>query len=156
TREVYEVVEVAADLARRPVVRRELPARQLRKSAREEALLDELRDLKLLLDPLQGPDLNRLFPNQLANAEGGGCLGGEALEQPQIVAGVVLLAETRPEVQDPDQLALADERDGELHPGLAELAKRRGVELERVDVDGTGRRLEMFDEWVSRGDLDRL
>ncbi len=59
--QLEEVVEVAADLAGRLVVRGDLPAGQVGQLAREEVLLDQRRDLELLLDPLARPRLRRLL-----------------------------------------------------------------------------------------------
>ena len=130
-----EVVEVAADLARRPVVRVDLPARQVRQRARQEVLLDQLRDLQLLLQALAAADLDLLLAHELADAHGRGGLGGEALEQPAIVARVVLVREPRAEVQEADQLALGHQRHDQLDTGAPQLAQRGRVELESLDVD---------------------
>ena len=108
------VVEVAADLARGPVVRRDLPAGQVGQLARQEVLLDQPRDLELLLEALAGRGLGLLLAHELADPQRRRGLRGEVVEQLAVVGGVVLLGQPRAEVEHADQLALADERDGEL------------------------------------------
>ena len=63
------VVEVAADLARRPVVGGHLPARQVRQLLGEEVLLDQPRHLKLLLEALAGGSLGFLLAYELADPQ---------------------------------------------------------------------------------------
>ena len=109
-----EVVEVAADLARRPVVGGDLPARQVGQRAGQEVLLDQPGDLQLLLEALAAADLGLLLAHELADAHRRRRLRGEALEQLAVVAGVLLLGQPRAEVEHPDQLALGDERHDEL------------------------------------------
>src|SRR5207245_4357277 len=72
-----EVVEIAADLARGAVEGGELPARKLRDALGQELLLDELRDLELLLQLLARADLRLLFPNELRDAQRRRGLRGE-------------------------------------------------------------------------------
>ena len=75
--ELDEVVEVAADDARRAVVRGDLPLREIRQLARQELLLDQLGDAQLLLDPLALGGLGRLLADQLGDADRGRGLRGE-------------------------------------------------------------------------------
>ena len=99
-------------------------------------LLDQPRDLELLLEALARDGLGLLLAHELADPQRRRRLGGEVVEQLAVIGGVVLLRQARAEVEHSDQLSLADERDGELHAGGLELAQRRRVELERFDVDG--------------------
>ena len=94
---------------------RDLPAGEIGELARKEVLLDEPGDLELLLDPLVLTRLYLLLAHELADPECRRGLGREAVEQPAIVRRVVLIREPRPEVEQADQLALADERHDELH-----------------------------------------
>ena len=123
---VDEVVEVAADDARRAVVRGDLPLGQVRQLAREELLLDQLRDLELLLVALALGGLGGLLADELRDADGGRGLGGEGREEAAVVGGVVLLGQARAQVERPDQLALRDERDDERDAGGAQLARAPG------------------------------
>ena len=150
-----DVVEVAADLAGRAVVGRDVPARQVGQLAREEVLLDEAGDLELLLEALPRAGLELLLAHELADAQRGRGLRRQAVEQPPVVGGVLLLGQPRAQVQHPDELALADERHGELDAGGAQLAQGGGVELERVEVDGARRALEVGQQRVGGPDLDR-
>ena len=93
--ELDEVVEVAADRAGRPVVGGHLPAGEVGELFRQEVLLDQARDLELLLDPLARPDLDLLLADELADAHGRSGLGGEVVEQLPIVARVRLVGQPR-------------------------------------------------------------
>ena len=150
-----DVVEVAADLARGPVVGRHLPARELGELLGEEVLLDQLGDLELLLEALARGRLGLLLAHELADPQRRRGLGGEVVEQLAVVGGVLLLGEPRAEVEDADQLALADERDRELDPGGLELGQRGRVELERLDVDRPARALQVGEQRVVGRDVDR-
>ena len=149
------VVEVAAHLACGAVAGRDLPAGQIGKLLGQEVLLDQPGDLELLLEALARGGLRLLLAHELGDPQRRRRLAGEVVEQLAVVGGVVLLREARSEVEHPDQLALADERDGELHARGLELAQRGRVELERVDVDGLARALEVGEQRVVRRDLDR-
>ena len=98
-------------------------------------LLDQPRDLELLLEALARRRLGLLLAHELADAQRRRGLGGEVVEQLAVVGGVVLLGQARAEVEHADQLALADERHGELDAARLQRAQRGRVELERVDVD---------------------
>ena len=128
--EVDEVVEVAADDPRRAVVRGDLPLREVRQLARQELLLDELRDLELLLVALALGGLGRLLADELRDADGGRGLGGERREQPAVVGRVVLLRQPRAEVERPDELALGHQRHDERDAGGPQLVERGRGELE--------------------------
>ena len=121
-----EVVEVAAHLAGRAVVGVDLPAGEVGQRARQEVLLDQLGDLQLLLEALAAADLGLLLAHELADAHGRRRLRGEALEQPAVVARVLLVGEPRAEVEQADQLALGDERHDELD------ARRRAARRARA------------------------
>ena len=150
-----DVVEVAADLARGPVVGRHLPARELGQLLGEEVLLDQLGDLELLLEALARGRLGLLLAHELADPQRRRGLGGEVVEQLAVVGGVLLLGQPRAEVEDADQLALADERDRELDAGGLELGERGRVELERLDVDRPARALQVGEQRVVGRDVDR-
>ena len=149
------VVEVAAHLTRRAIVGRHLPSGQIRQLPGQEVLLDQAGDLELLLEALARRGLGLLLAHELADSQSRRRLGGQAVEELAIVGGVVLLREARAEVEHTDQLALAHERDGELHTGCLELAQRGRVELERVDVDGPGNPLEVGEQGIVGSDVDR-
>ena len=65
-----------------------------------------------------------------------------AVEQPLVVARVLLLRQPRPEVEHADQLAARDERHDEHDARLPHLLQRRRLELEPGDVHGAGCALE--------------
>ncbi len=69
-----EVVEVSADRPGRAVERGDVPL-----------LLDDLRDLQLLLDPLPLAGFGLLLPDQLADPHRRGRVAGQRVEQPQVV-----------------------------------------------------------------------
>ena len=117
-RQLDEVVEIAADHAGRPVVRGDLPTRQVGELLGQVVLLDQRRDSQLLLDSLPGPHLGLLPPHELADPDRRRRLGRELVEELPVVARVLLLGQARPQVEHPDELALAHERDHELHPRL--------------------------------------
>ena len=149
------VVEVAADLARRPVVGGHLPAGQLRELLGQEVLLDQLGDLELLLEALAGGGLGLLLAHELADPQRRRGLRGEVVEQLAVVGGVLLLGQPRAEVEHADQLALADQRDGELDAGRLQLGQRRRVELQRLDVDRPAGALQVGEQRVVGCDVDR-
>ena len=152
---VDEIVEIAAHLAGRPVLGCDAPSRRLRKRARQEVLLDQACNRQLLIKPLAASDLGLLLPHQLAHPHRRGGLGGQALEQPPVVAGVLLIGEAGPQVEQPDQLTLGDQRHHQLHAGGAEVVKRRRLELESIDVDGAHRALEERDDGIVGSDVHR-
>ena len=99
--------------------------------------------------------LGLLLAHELADPQRRRGLRGEVVEQLAVVGGVLLLGQPRPEVEHADQLALADERDGELDAGRLELGERGRVELERLDVDGAARALQVGEQRVVGRDVDR-
>ena len=129
-RQVEEVVEVAADLAGRRVVRRDRPAGNVGQVLRQEVLLDQRRDAELLLDPLARARLGLLPAHELRDLERRRGLRRERVEQLAVVRRVLLPRQPGPEVEHADELALGDERRDELDARLAELHERRRVELE--------------------------
>jgi hypothetical protein len=131
------VVEVAPDLARRPVVGSDVPAGQVGQLLGEEVLLDQSRDFQLLLEALPCRRLCFLFAHELTDAQRRRSLRGQIVKQLPIVGRVILFREARSEVEDTDELALADQRDSQLHPRGPELAHRRGVQIEVVEIDYT-------------------
>ena len=151
--EVDEVVEVAADDARRAVVRGDLPLGQVRQLARQELLLDQLRDLELLLEALALGGLGGLLADELRDPDRGRGLGGERREEPAVVGRVLLLGEAGPEVQRPDELALGHERHDERDAGGTQLLERRRGELEAREVDRAGRGLEVGEQRIGLGDV---
>ena len=152
--QLEEVVEVAADLACGLVVRRHFPAGQIGQHAREEVLLDQRRDLQLLLDPLPRSRLCRLLLHELRDLECGGGLRCEPVEEALVVGRVLLVGEARAEVEGADELAAGDQRHDERDAGLAECGDAGRLELEALDVDRSACALEERDERVVRRDLD--
>src|SRR5919198_5738576 len=150
-----EVVEVAADLAGRPVKRGQVPAGQLGQVPRQEPLLDELGDPQLLLDALPLADLGLLLADQLGHPHRRGGVAGQVVQQLAVVGGVLRLAAARAEVEQADELALADQRDHQPDAGVAQAGQRRRVELQRADVNRPGGAGEVRDQRVVGGDLDR-
>jgi hypothetical protein len=69
--------------------------------------LDEARDPELLLDALALLGLLLLLADELGDLHGRCCLGGQVVEELPVVGRVLLLGEARPQVEKPDQLALA-------------------------------------------------
>ena len=141
--EVEEVVEVAADLARRLVISRHVPACQMRHVVRQQGLLDQPGDLKLLLDALTLARLNLLLAHELGHAHGRRGLGRQVVQQFTVVAGVLLLAAPRSQVDHADQFALADQRCDHLYARLAHLLQGRRVQVQPGDVHGAGCALEI-------------
>ncbi len=149
-----EVVEVATHGPRGPVVGGHLPVVELRQLPRQELLLDQGRDAHLLFEPLAGLDLDRLLADELGDADRRRRLGSQRRQELPVIGAVVLVGQSRPEVQRSDQLALGDQRHDHLHAARPELGQRRGVELEPLRVDHTGRRLEIGEQRVRRRDVD--
>ena len=135
SRQLDEVVEVAADRARRAVERGQLPAGERRQHLRQEVLLDQLRHRELLLEAVAGANLDLLLAHELADAHRRRRLRGERLEQPAVVGRVVLVGEARPDVEQADQLAVGDERDDQRDAGGPHLGERRRVEIEVRQLD---------------------
>src|SRR5438093_2789740 len=152
--ELDEVVEIAAHFARGAVERRDLPTRELRYPLRKELLLDELRDAHLLLETLAGPDLDLLLAHELRDPDRGRRLTCQLVEKPAVFARIFLVGEARAELEEPDQLALADERDDQPRAARAERLDGGRVELELVKTDRTARLSEIGEERVVWGDVD--
>ena len=133
--QLEEVVEVAADLAGRPVVRGDVPAGQVGQLLRQELLLDQPGDVQLLLDPLAGEGLGLLLADQLRHADGRGGVGRQVLEQPAVVGGVLPLRPARAQAQHADQLARRHQRHDETDAGLPQ-----GPDARRVQGDAVHRR----------------
>src|SRR5215217_917260 len=65
------------------------------------------RDPELLLDALAFLGLLLLLADELGDLHRRRCLGGQVVEELPVVGRVLLLGETRSQVEKPDQLALA-------------------------------------------------
>ena len=96
-----------------------------------------------MLDPLPLLGLGLLAADELGNPDRRRHLGGEAFEQLAVVGRVGLVGETAAQVEHPDELALADERDHQFDPSFAQLRHRRGVEVEPLQLDRRTRRLQI-------------
>jgi hypothetical protein len=77
--------------------------------------------LQFLLDTLPSAQFGRLLAQELAHELGHpqrrrGALG-EVAQELAVVAGVVPLAQPRPQGEQADQLSLADQGDDQLHAG---------------------------------------
>ena len=154
--ELDEVVEVAADRARRAVERGQIPAGERRQLLRQEVLLDQLRDRELLLEAVARADLGLLLAHELADAHRRRRLRGERLEQPAVVGRVVLVGEPAPDVEQADELAVGDQRHDERDAGRPHLGERRRVQVEVRQVDRARGVLEVGDERIVGRDVERL
>ena len=110
-----EVVEVAADLARGPVVRGDVPAVVARgaSSGRKFCWISVATRSSCSIRS-RDARLGLLAPDELGDLERGRRLRGERVEELAVVGRVLLVGEARPEVEHADELALADERHHEL------------------------------------------
>ena len=112
--EVDEVVEVAADRARRPVERGDLPAGELGQLLRQEVLLDQLRDLRA---PARAGRARGSRSAARARAGRRGPPARPARRASRAAGGRPPSSPGRrgaaPDVQQADQLAVGDERDDE-------------------------------------------
>src|SRR5215213_481425 len=133
--EIQEVVEVAAHLAGGLVVGRYLVAGPVGHVFGEEGLLDQARDPELLLDALAFLGLLLLLADELGYLHGRRGLGGEVVQELPVVGRVLLLGEAGPQVEEPDQLALANERHDHLDVGRLHGPEGRRIEVELVDLD---------------------
>jgi len=107
--QIDEVVEVAPDLSRGLVEGGDLPAGEVRELLGEELLLDELCDPEFLFEPFTGPDLGLLLLDELSDPKGGSRVRGEGVEELAVITGVLAFAPPGAEIQEPDQLPLANE-----------------------------------------------
>ena len=134
--QLEEVVEVAADLAGRLVVRVEVPAGQARGSSRgrkfcwiscatRSSCSMRSRDARL----------GRLAAHELGHLQRRRGLRGERVEQPLVVGRVLLVGEPRAEVERADQLAARDERHDQRHARGAQRVDGGRLQLEPVDLD---------------------
>ena len=150
-----EVVEVAADLACRPVVRGDGPTLRRGGLLREELLLDELGDLQLVVDPLAGSRLLGAVPHEVGDADGRRRVAGQVVEQAAVIEAVRTLAAAGPEVQHADQLALGHERHHDLDAGRAHRVEGGRLEVEVLDRDGARVLLQVEEQRVVLGDVER-
>src|SRR5215213_370585 len=116
--EFEKVVEVSSYLARWAVEVRYIPAGYLGHTLGQEGLLDQARDPELLLDALALLGLLLLLADELGYLHSRCCLGGQVVEELPVVGRVLLLGESRTEVEKPDQLALAHQRHDHLDIGF--------------------------------------
>ena len=89
---------------------------------RQQRLLDQPRHAQFLLQALALLDFCLLLLHQLRHAHGRRRLRGQRVEQRAVVAGVVLLAQPRAQVQQADQVALAQQRHDQLHAARSQFA----------------------------------
>jgi hypothetical protein len=156
--ELDEVVEVAADFAGRAVERLRRPSGERRRLFWQEVLLDQTRDPQLLLVALTRADLGLLLADELRDPKGRRRLRCEVVQELAVVRRVLLLRQAGAEVQHADELALAHQRDGQLHAGRAQPIEGLGFEPELVDVDRPRCLLEVHEErivWVDVEDAVR-
>src|SRR5215213_8124790 len=132
--EIQEVVEIAAHLAGGLVVGRYLVAGSVGYVLGEEGLLDQARDPELLLDALAFLGLLLLLADELGYLHGRRGLGGQVVQQLPVVSRVLLLGEARPQVEEPDQLALAHQRHDHLDVGFFHGPQGGRIEVELVDL----------------------
>ena len=132
--QLEEVVEVPADLARRLVVRGDVPPGQIGQLLGQELLLDQPGDVQFLLDALAGEGLRLLLADQLRHADGGGRVGRQVLEQPAVVGGVLPLRPARAQAQHADELPRRHQRHHEADAGLPQ-----GPDARRVQGDAVHR-----------------
>ncbi len=85
----------------------------------------------------------------------GAAWAARVAEEAAIVGRVVLFRQARTEVERADQLALRDEWHDQRDAGLAQGPDRRRVELQAGEVDRTRGRLEVGEQRVRFGDVDR-
>ena len=136
--EIQEVVEVAADLARGLVVGRKPVAGQVWHALGEEGLLDQARHPELLLDALPLLGLLLLLANELRHLHRRRGLGGEVVQELPVVSRVLLLGESRAQVEKPDQLSLAHERHYHLDVSRLHGPQRGRIQVELLDLDHPG------------------
>ena len=89
------------------------------------------RDPELLLDALAGARLGLLAADELGDPQRGRRLRSERVEELAVVGGVVLAREARAEVEHPDELALADERERRARRPLREARSSAGESMSR-------------------------
>src|SRR5919107_813414 len=136
--EFEKVVEIAAYLTRGLVEVRYIPAGDLGHVFGEEGLLDQARHPELLLDALALLGLLLLLAHELRHLDRRRGLGGEVVQELPVVGRVLLLGEARPQVQKPDQFALAYERHDHLDVGRLHGPEGGRIEVELVDLDHPG------------------
>src|SRR5215218_5237837 len=136
--ELQEVVEVAAYLAGWLVVCRYIPAAELGHRLGQQGLLDQARDPELLLNALALLGLLLLLADELGDLHRRCCLGGQVVEELPVVGRVLLLGEARPQIEKPDQLALAHQGHDHLDCGFLHGPEGRRIQIELVDLDHPG------------------
>ena len=133
--ELQEVVEVAAHLASWLVVSRKLVAWQVGHMFGQEGLLDQARDPELLLDAL-APEPVAAAGGRVGRPAAGAVWVARSLRSLRSSARVLLLGEARPQVEKPDQLALAHQRHDHLDVG-AFMAFRAGESRSSLSISTT-------------------
>jgi len=152
--QVDHVVEVPAHRPRGAVERRDVPAAQFGQLVGQELLLDELRDLELLLDPLEVPRLGLLLAHQLPQSQRRCRVPGEGVEEATVVARVAALGQARSERQHPHEFPRGHQRHHHLDVLFLHAAHGRRVRRQRGDLHRAGRRREEGQERVRGLDVD--
>ena len=97
--------------------------------------MDQARHLEFLLDALALLGLLLLLADELRDLHRRRGLGREVVQELPVVGRVLLLGEARPQVEQPDQLALAHERHDHLDVGGFHGPQGGRVEVELLDLD---------------------
>ena len=97
--------------------------------------MDQARDPELLLDALALLGLLLLLADELGDLHRRGRLGSQIVEELPVVGRVLLLGEARPQVEKPDQLALAHQGHDHLDVGFLHGPEGGRIEVELVDLD---------------------
>ena len=108
--EVDKVIKVAADLPGRLVVRVYVPTWERGQIFGQQRFLDELGNAQFVLDALVCTRLHLLIAHKLGDAHSGCRLRSQGIEKPAVVCRVILLTKTWTQVQQANQLTLADQR----------------------------------------------
>ena len=110
-----EVIEVAANLPRRLPERRDVPPLECRYFLGQQRLLNGAGDAQFGLDALAFDRGQLLLAYKLGDTHGRRGLYGQVVQQPAIVAGILLVAAALADVDDAYQFSLTDQGDDHDH-----------------------------------------
>ena len=110
--------------------------------------------MQFLLETLTFSHRRLLLSHHLGHTHCRCRLDGQRAQQYAIISRVLLLAQARPQHQQPDQLALTDQRHCYLHPLRLQSLECRRIQLQFINLHGPRGTQEMGHNGILRRDIE--